>query len=72
MSKRIAIEVQGMSCGGCVVAVRNVLSRLPGVSNLDVEVGRVTLEVDEAESTLPSIRDAIARAGFEARATQPA
>jgi copper chaperone len=69
---RIAIEVQGMSCGGCVVAVRNVLSRLPGVGNVEVEVGRVTLELDEAQATEQRIREAITRAGFEAKAFQPA
>ena len=31
-------EVQGMSCGGCVKNVTAALTRLPGVSTVDVDL----------------------------------
>ena len=54
-----------MSCGGCVVAVRNVLLRMPGLSHVEVEVGRVTLDLDETQSSEQRVTEAISRAGFE-------
>lgn len=35
--------IDGMSCGGCVVSVKRVLERVPGVSDLQVEVGEARL-----------------------------
>ena len=72
MGKRIAIEIQGMSCGGCVVAVRNVLGRQTGVGNVEVEVGKATLDVDEPEASEQRLRDAIAKAGFQVTAIHTA
>ena len=61
----IAIDIKGMTCGGCVVAVRNVLSRQAGLANVQVEVGTAKAEVDDLSSREGAIRDAIAKAGFE-------
>jgi copper chaperone CopZ len=60
----IVIAVEGMTCGGCVSAVRNALARA-GVATSAVEVGRATVEpgADEAE-TVARARAAIERAGF--------
>ena len=40
--------VEGMSCAHCVAAVSEELSKLDGVSHVDVELesGRVTIESD--------------------------
>lgn len=35
-TKSVTLRINGMTCGGCVFAVRKVLSRLPGVSRADV------------------------------------
>jgi copper chaperone CopZ len=40
--------IEGMTCGGCVVSVKRVLERVPGVSELTVEVGEARLIVDDA------------------------
>jgi copper chaperone len=68
----IAINIKGMTCGGCVVAVRNVLSRQAGLANVQVDVGVVKADVDDMSAREGSIRDAITRAGFEVSAISPA
>ncbi|MBK6535756.1 MAG: heavy-metal-associated domain-containing protein [Deltaproteobacteria bacterium] len=57
--------IDGMSCGGCVVSVKRVLERVPGVSDLQVEVGEARLTVDDALVTEATLRQSVERAGFE-------
>ena len=47
----VTLNVQGMTCGGCVVSVRRVLERVPGVSDLAVEVGEARMKIDDAVVT---------------------
>ncbi len=68
--KTMAIDIKGMTCGGCVVAVRNVLSRQAGVSNVHVEVGTAKVDVDDASAREAAIREAITKAGFEVSAIE--
>ena len=63
--KHLSMPVGGMSCGGCVAAVRNVLSRKPGISALNVEIGKVDLDYDEAAIDVDHIAQAIRKAGYE-------
>lgn len=53
-----------MTCGGCVAAVRNVVSRQPGVSAPQVEIGKVELDLDEAVGSVEGIREAVKKAGY--------
>ena len=62
--QHLTLRVEGMTCGGCVAAVRNVLSRQPGVKSSKVELGSVELDLDEGAQSLDSIRQAIAKAGY--------
>ena len=66
--RSVTLTITGMTCGGCVAAVRNVLSRQPGVSDVKVELGTATLSYDEAKVDEPALRAAIERAGFTAAA----
>jgi copper chaperone len=59
-------QVQGMTCGHCVAAVKEEIGKLPGVKQVDVELetGAVTVtsdaELDDAE-----LRAAVDEAGYE-------
>jgi copper ion binding protein len=55
--------VRGMTCGHCASAVTEELSRIPGVTGvqIDVTAGRVTVEADH-----PVPADAVAAAVDEA------
>lgn len=62
------IKITGMSCGGCTSSVTRVLSEIPGVAKVDVQLspGQATVEYDPARVTRESLCAAIADAGFEA------
>ena len=55
-----------MTCSGCVAAVRNVLSRQPGVSSahLRVEIGTIELDLDETVGSVEGVRKAVEKAGY--------
>ncbi|MBA4142366.1 MAG: heavy-metal-associated domain-containing protein [Nitrosospira sp.] len=61
------IKIKGMTCGGCVNSVKNVLRKIPGVSSVEVslEQGQATLEYDAATTDANQFREAIRDAGFE-------
>lgn len=73
--KTVAFKIQGMTCGGCVFAVRKVLSRLPGVSKTDVsyEKSRAVVTYDPALATTAQMVAAIKTLGYSATVdTSPA
>ena len=61
------IEVQGMTCGGCVASVTRVLRALPGVASVDVTLdpGRATVTYDAARTDVKAIERAIEDAGYD-------
>lgn len=63
----ISLNVQGMTCGGCVASVTRVLRAVPGVEDVAVTlqpgVARVTF--DPARATLGALRVAIEDAGYD-------
>jgi copper chaperone len=65
----VTLKVDGMTCNGCVAAVRNVLARQSGVQSSKVEIGKVELDVDEAAGSLDSIRAAVEKAGYTVTST---
>lgn len=60
------ITVSGMSCGHCVAAVRGELTKLDGVTEVDVllESGEVTITSD-APLDPAAVRHAVDEAGYE-------
>jgi copper chaperone CopZ len=64
----IHLEVQGMSCGGCVKNVTAALKPLAGVSTVDVDLqaGHVTVSGDLAQGADPLVL-ALTAAGYPAK-----
>ena len=62
------LKVEGMSCGGCVKSVTNVLSALPGVAKADVSLENkiARVEYEPGRVTREDMKHAIVDAGFEA------
>lgn len=56
--------ISGMSCGGCVNSLTRVLSSVPGIEPLKIEVGKAHLRLNEG-ATSQLVREAVSRAGFE-------
>lgn len=63
----VNLEVQGMTCGGCVASVKRVLTSLSGVENVDVTLkpGRASVAFDPSRVTVKALRDAIEGAGYD-------
>ena len=64
----IHLDVQGMTCGGCVKSVTSALSRLPGVSavSVDLPTGHVTVTGQLPQGGDPLVL-ALTAAGFPAK-----
>ncbi len=64
----MVLKVKGMSCGGCVKSVTNVLQGLPGVAKAEVslEKGEAVVDYDAGKVGREQMAAAIADAGFEA------
>ena len=61
------MNVQGMTCGGCVKAVTNALTRA-GVPPLRVDLASGDVDLDDGADIARAIA-AVEAAGFDARAT---
>jgi len=66
----VTLGIDGMSCGGCVRSVTNVLEALDGVVKADVslEQTRAVVEFDPAKVGVEQFKQSIEDAGFEVRA----
>ncbi|MEO8836888.1 MAG: heavy-metal-associated domain-containing protein [Caldimonas sp.] len=66
-------NVWGMTCGGCTGSVQRVLSKLDGVSHVDVTLspGTATVQADPARVTAAQIERAITGLGYEAAISPP-
>jgi copper chaperone len=61
-----SLAVAGMTCDHCASAVRAEISKLPGVTDVDVDVaaGTVRITGDPLPGDTP-LREAIEEAGYE-------
>jgi copper chaperone len=62
--KTTELKIEGMHCGHCVMAVRTELSKLPNVKVEDVQIGRVTVQIDETRVTNEQLNAAVEKAGY--------
>ncbi len=66
-------DVHGMTCGGCTGSVQRALSRLDGVSHVDVTLspGTATMQADTERISAAQIEHAITGLGYEAAFRPP-
>ncbi len=60
-----SISIDGMSCMHCVMRVKKAIENLPGVASVDVEIGKATVEFDDATISRKDIESAIINAGYK-------
>ena len=65
--QNVTLNVQGMSCQGCVESVTRVLKATPGVRDVHVSLnpGRAEVSYDPAQATVNALRGAIEDAGYD-------
>ena len=63
----LTLNIKGMTCGGCVKSISNVLQPLSGVSsvNVSLEQNNATIQYDPAKVKPAQFKSAIEDAGFE-------
>jgi len=64
------LKVDGMTCGSCVASVTKALKRVPGVQNVEVDLGSGIASVsgEHAAHQVPELVAALREAGYEAGA----
>jgi copper chaperone len=65
---RTTYTVQGMTCSHCVLSVREEVSEVPGIDNVDVDLASGRLTVTGADVDARAVRAAVAEAGYEVAA----
>jgi copper chaperone len=62
----LILSVTGMSCMGCVNSVKNLVSALPGIANIEIDLasGRVEVKHDPTQTDAAAIRAAIEDGGY--------
>jgi len=65
--ENVTLNVQGMTCGGCVASVTRVLKAVPGVTEAAVTLqpGVANVTYDPARTQPAALRAAIEDAGFD-------
>ena len=63
------LNIQGMTCNGCVNSVTRVLTGIAGVSRAEVDLAgaKAVVEYDEAQTNPAALAEAVDDAGFEAQ-----
>ena len=61
------LKVNGMTCGGCVRSVKNVLESIQGVISAEVslEKAQATVTYDPAKADVNRMREAVTDAGYQ-------
>ncbi|WP_026569405.1 copper chaperone CopZ [Sediminibacillus sp. JSM 1682029] len=64
------LNVQGMSCGHCKMAVEGALKNLDGVSaaEVDLEAGKVDVTYDDAKVSYEAMKEAVEEQGYDVEA----
>lgn len=62
----VTLSVSGMTCGGCVIAVKKSLTKIDGVTKADVslEKAEAAVSFDDAKTNVEALLKATAGAGF--------
>lgn len=62
---RLTLRVPEMSCGHCVSSISNALERVPGVSDVQVDLEGKLVEVEGDGLDMVPVEQAIREAGYE-------
>lgn len=62
--KTQTLNIQGMTCGHCVMSVKKELYKLPDVMVKEVKIGSAVVETDESAATQEKLKNAVAEAGY--------
>jgi len=58
------LNIQGMTCGHCVMSIRKGLSAVPGLVVESVEIGKAIVKYDETRVKAEEIMRAVEETGY--------
>lgn len=58
------LQIEGMTCGHCVMSVRKELAKLENVVVEDVQIGKARVKYDETKVTRQTFEKAVREAGY--------
>jgi len=58
------VTIEGMTCGHCVMSVKNELSKIPGLNIKEVKIGSVIVEAEERPTLKEELSKAVEEAGY--------
>ena len=70
--KTVKLSVPGMTCELCPITVNKAISRVPGVSKVEVtyDTKQAVVTFDDAKTTVDALTKATADAGFPSKLVQ--
>ena len=67
-AEELKLNIDGMTCEvGCVKKVRDTLTKVKGVTDKKVELGKATVNYDTKKTSKETIVAAIEKAGFKVK-----
>lgn len=67
--KAVELQIEGMSCGHCLAAVRGALESVAGAGVRSVQIGRAVVEVPQGKAT-DDLVTAVEEAGYNVAFTR--
>jgi copper chaperone len=63
----LTLDVKGMTCGHCKMAVNGALTQLDGVQKVvvDLQTGKVNVEFDSSKVSLEQMKEAVEEQGYD-------
>lgn len=67
MTTQTTIQIDGMTCGGCVNSVTNTLKQVDGVMGVNVSLAdnNAVIDFDDDKTNVDSLKEAIEDAGYD-------
>ena len=65
-TQTITLNIEGMTCDGCVKSVTNALNQVAGVQSADISLeNNATISFDDSQTNENQLKEAIEDAGFD-------
>lgn len=66
-TRTITLNIDGMTCGGCVKSISNAFNQVTGVSqaNVNLEQKNAIISFDDTQTNESALKEAIEDAGFD-------
>lgn len=62
--KTYQLSIDGMTCGHCVMSVKNELSKIPALKIKDVKIGSAVVETEDSADVNKKLTAAVEEAGY--------